>query len=225
MRLDQKLREMENIHSGVNHVSAKGLQHVAAKGLWRFLRIAFFMMRKGLTSKSKILMDMHLMMERGKVYGKSLRNLVFHHSKDSSNQSGFGLQEYEFSCSNSPAIFNMAKRKHHYFPTHMLHFPCIHPHQFEEKEEPNTIALPKLDESNEYFSKDCLDHKKLPALQRLSPLLSPMCRRISNSFSEDNDHQVDRHAEEFIAKFYEQLKLQNRMSLLQYQEMLDRGTS
>lgn len=215
VRFDQKLQEMENIHSGVNHASAKRI--------WNVLRIAFFMMRKGLISKRKMLVDMHLMMDRGKVYGKSLRNLVFHHSKGNSTQSGSGLQDYEFSCSNSPAIFNMAKRKHHYFPTHILHFPCIHP---QDKEEPNTIVLPKSDYSNEYFSKDCLDHNNLPAVQKLSPLLSPLCRRISNSFgAEDNDHQVDRHAEEFIAKFYEQLKLQNRMSLLQYQEMLERGAT
>jgi fructose-1,6-bisphosphatase/inositol monophosphatase family enzyme len=84
-----------------------------------------------------------------------------------------------------------------------------------------------LDYSNEYFSKDCLDQNDLPAIQKLSPLLSPLCRRISNSSREDQDygHQVDRQAEEFIAKFYEQLRLQNRMSLLQYQEMLDRGTA
>ena len=36
------------------------------------MQIAFFMIRKGLTSKRKMLMDMHLMMESGKVYGKNL---------------------------------------------------------------------------------------------------------------------------------------------------------
>jgi len=213
------LKKMENIHSGVNHVSAKRL--------WNFLRIAFFMMRKGLISKRKMLMDMHLMMERGRVYGKSLGNLVFHHSKgNGAPGGGSGLQEYEFSCSNSPAIFNMGKRKHHYFPTNILHFPCMNPHQVEDEDEPNTFVFPNMDYGNEYLSKGCLDHHNLPAVQKLSPLLSPLRRRISSSFGdEDNGHQVDRHAEEFIAKFYEQLKLQNRMSLLQYQEMLDRGTT
>jgi len=207
------------VHSTLNHASAKRL--------WNVLRIAFFMIRKGLISKRKMLMDMHLMMERGKVCGRSLRNLVFHHSRGNSHV-GFGLQDYEFSCSNSPAIFNMAKKKHHYFPTSILHFPCINQHQVEDKEEPNTIVLPKLDYSNEYFSKDCLDLNDLPAaIQKLSPLLSPLCRRISNSSGEDRDyaHQVDRQAEEFIAKFHEQLRMQNRMSALQYQEMLDRGTT
>jgi hypothetical protein len=213
----KKIQKME-VHCAVNHASAKRF--------WNVLRIAAFMIRKGsLISKRKILMDMHLMRERGKVYGRSIRNLVFHHSRGN-NHGGFGLQEYEFSCSNSPAIFHTAKKKHHYFPTNILHFPCIYPHEVEDKEEPNTIVFPKLDYSNEYFSNDCLDPYDLPAVQKPSPLLSPLCGRISSSSNEDdNDNQVDRQAEEFIAKFYEQLRLQNQMSLLQYQEMLDRGTT
>jgi len=95
----------------------------------------------------------------------------------------------------------------------------------DDKEESNAFVLSPSDCNNEYFSKDCLDHD-LPSLQKLNPLLSPLSeRRISRSSSEENnDHQVDRQAEEFIAKFYEQLRLQNQMSLLQYQEMLVRGT-
>jgi len=208
------------IHFTVNHVSAKRL--------WNVIRIAFFMMRKGLISKRKMLMDMHLMMERGKGYGRSLMNLVFQHFRGNS-QGGYGLQEYEFSCSNSPVnpvLLHMGKRKHHHFPTHILHFPCMNPPPDEDdKEESNAFVLSPSDCNNEYFSKDCLDHD-LPSLQKLNPLLSPLSeRRISRSSSEENnDHQVDRQAEEFIAKFYEQLRLQNQMSLLQYQEMLVRGT-
>jgi len=196
------------VHSSVNHASAKRF--------WNMLRIAFFVIKKGgLISKRKILMDMHLIMERGKVYGRILRNLVFHHSRGNKH-GGFGLQEYEFSCSNSPAIFDMGKRKHHCFCTHILHFPCIHPHQVEDKDESSTIFLSKLDSSNECFSKDCLDAIELPTAQKLSPLFSPMSRKISSlSSEEDNDHQIDRQAEEFIAKFYEKLRLQNRMSLRQ----------
>lgn len=163
-------------------------------------------------------------MKRGKVYGRSLMNLVFHHSRGNSH-GGFGLQEYEFSCSNSPVnpvLFHMDKykRKQHHFPTHILRFPCIRPHPVEDdKEDLNAFVLPQLDNNNEYFSKDFLDQNNLPSLEKLSPLLSPLSR------GENNEHQVDREAEEFIAKFYEQLRLQNQISSLQYQEMLDRGTS
>lgn len=184
--------------------------HASAKRLWNALRIAFFMIRKGsLISKRKILMDMHLMMERGKTYGRSIRNLMFQHSRGN-DDGGFGLQEYEFSCSNSPVIIHTAKKKHHYFPTQILHFPCIHPHQVEDKERPNSIFVPKLDYSDEYFTKNCLDPNDPPAVQKLR---------------EDDNYQVDRQAGEFIAKFYEELRMQNQMSFLQYQEMLDRGTT
>eukprot|EP01018_Ginkgo_biloba_P017887 Gb_28410 [translate_table: standard] len=208
-------------------VHSPHVNHVAAKRFWNVLRIAFFMLRKGLISKRKMLMDMHLMMKRGKVYGKNLGNLMFHHSR--TNNQGYGLQEYEFSCSNSPAnpvFFHMGKRKHHYFPIHIPHFPCIHPHSLEEKEEPTAIIIPQLDYNAEYFTKDSLDQKDFPAPEKLSPMLSPLSRRISScSGEEDNGDQVDRQAEEFIARFYEQLRLQHQVSLLQYQEMLDRGTT
>lgn len=37
--------------------------------------------------------------------------------------------------------------------------------------------------------------------------------------------QVDREAEEFIDRFYKQVKFQRQISLLQYQEMLARGAT
>uniref|UniRef100_A0A0D6R3S4 Uncharacterized protein n=1 Tax=Araucaria cunninghamii TaxID=56994 RepID=A0A0D6R3S4_ARACU len=201
------------------------VNHVSAKRFWNVLRIAFFMIRKGLISKRRMLMDMHVMMKRGKVYGKSLGNLMFHHSRG--NNHGVGLREYEFSCSNSPApvLFHVPRKK---FQIHMPHFPCIHPHPIEEdkEEDPNAFVFPQLDYNGEYFTKDCLDQKDLPGPDKLSPMLSPLSRRISiYSEDEDNDHRVDRQAEEFIARFYEQLRMQQQVSMVQYQEMLARGAN
>lgn len=76
-----------------------------------------------------------------------------------------------------------------------------------------------------------------------SPLPSPLCLalsqdrspfsvRISNFSAEEEsgggDAQVDDEAEEFIKRFYEQLRTQSRIALIQYQErevqeMLARG--
>ncbi|KAF8036797.1 hypothetical protein BT93_C2496 [Corymbia citriodora subsp. variegata] len=42
---------------------------------------------------------------------------------------------------------------------------------------------------------------------------------------EEVERGIDSRAEEFIAKFYEQMKLQRQMSYLQYNEMLDRSAS
>lgn len=175
--------------------------------------------------KRKMLMGMHMMMKRGKVCGRSLMNLVFHHSRGDSD-GGFGLQEYEFSCSNSPAN-PVAKRKHYHLPANILHCSCIRPHPVEDhKEELSAFVLPLLDYDNGSCSRDCPEHGDMPSLEKPSPLLSPLYRRtLSLSGEGNNDHQVDRQAEEFIAKFYEQLRLQNQMSFRRYQEMLDRGIS
>ncbi|KAF8036796.1 hypothetical protein BT93_C2495 [Corymbia citriodora subsp. variegata] len=42
---------------------------------------------------------------------------------------------------------------------------------------------------------------------------------------EEEELGIDSRAEEFIAKFYEQMKLQRQMSYLQYNEMLNRSAS
>jgi hypothetical protein len=78
------------------------------------------------------------MMKRGKLFRKSLSNLISHHPHSKNVATATALlplhqeYEYEFSCSNSPAplfFFHVSKRKHHYFP-------CINDHQVIEEEEP-----------------------------------------------------------------------------------------
>ncbi|XP_077228669.1 uncharacterized protein LOC143861671 [Tasmannia lanceolata] len=214
---------------------------VIAKRLWNFLRIAFFMMRKGLISKRKLIMDINLMMKRGKVIGKSIgKNLMFHHSRNATR--GFGLQEYEFSCSNSPSpvFFHVAKRKHKNFPS-IPHFPCIHAQEDpDETLDPSAaIVLPKIEYSPkiecspEYSYNFRFDMSDLTVGEKMSPIVSPFSVRVSNYSQEDGingeSRQVDNEAEEFIRMFYEQLRAQSRTQLLeyqemQYQEMLARGT-
>ncbi|KAJ4729598.1 Avr9/Cf-9 rapidly elicited protein [Melia azedarach] len=204
------------IHSTVNSV--------AAKRLWNVVRITFFMIRKGLISKRKLIMDMNLMMKRGKLLRKSLSNLMshhhhhhhHHHSKHMTRGS-FGIQEYEFSCSNSPnpVFFHASKRKHHYFP-------CINPPEVIEEEdyfeqEPKAVVLvPRTPEYTFNFRFDAAD---LAPGENRSPLPSPFSVRVSNYSSEDENDtgngQVDDEAEEFIRRFYEQLRVQSRMQLLQ----------
>ncbi|XP_068666605.1 uncharacterized protein [Aristolochia californica] len=216
---------------------------VLAKRLWNFLRIAYYMMRKGLVSKRKLIMDMNMMMKRGKVLGKkTLGNLIHHHHHHSSARApvrGYGLQEYEFSCSNSPnpVFFHVGKRKHHYFSS-ITHFPCINVQDEPEEENPPApkavIPVHKIEyTSPEYSFNVRLDGSYLAHGEKLSPMLSPFSVRVSNySGVEEADGgstpQVDAEAEEFIKRFYEQLRVQNRTALLQYQEteykeMLARG--
>ncbi|MQL91399.1 hypothetical protein Taro_024014, partial [Colocasia esculenta] len=207
------------------------------KKLWNYLRVAFFMMRKGLISKRRLIMDLNLMMKKGKLLGKSLgKNLAFHHHHPSRSAApprgfGLGLQEYEFSCSNSPIpvfshIGNASKRRLNNY------FPCISTGAEDEPDEsstpgPVTAATPRIEYSPQcsYLSYDLAPGEKLSPL----PSPAPFSVRISNYSSEEESEegpgsQVDDEAEEFIRRFYEQLRSQSRIGLLEYQEMLARGT-
>ncbi|XP_027359104.1 uncharacterized protein LOC113867815 [Abrus precatorius] len=196
---------------------------VIAKKLWNVLRITFFMIRKGLVSKRKLIMDMNLMMKKGKLLRKSVSNFMsahHHHNSKSLARGGYGIQEYEFSCSNSPnpVFYHMPKRKHHF------NFPCMNsPEVIEEEEEPRPVVLVPM--TPEYTFNLRFDASDFASGERKSPLLSPFSVRISNYSSEDEieesgNGQVDDQAEDFIRRFYEQLRMQSRMQLLQYQEMM-----
>ncbi|KAJ6680292.1 hypothetical protein OIU79_019910 [Salix purpurea] len=217
---------MMEVHPRVNSV--------LAKRLWNVLRVTFFMIRKGLGSKRKLIMDMNLMMKRGKLLRKSLSNLMslhhhthhhhhhHHHSRDLARGS-FGLQEYEFSCSNSPNLvfFRMPKRRHHYFPCINLPHEVIEEAQLEAEE--SNRAVVTVPKTPEYTFNLHFDHaSEFAPGEKRSPLLSPFSVRVSDYSSEDENDggnvQVDDEAEEFIRRFYEQLRVQSRMHLLQYQE-------
>nr|GMC49967.1 AF211533_1 Avr9/Cf-9 rapidly elicited protein 146 [Ipomoea batatas] len=69
---------------------------VIAKKFWSIVRAALFMLKQGLC-KRKLMLDLNLMLKRGKIAGKAaIHNLI-----------------------NSPAHYK--KSKHH-----ALHFPCAH---------------------------------------------------------------------------------------------------
>ncbi|KAK0576388.1 hypothetical protein LWI29_016664 [Acer saccharum] len=185
-------------------------------------------------------MDMNLMMKKGKQLRKSLSNLMsynhHHHSKHVTCGS-FGVHEYEFSCSASnspnPVFFHVSKKRiPQPSPRHHHYFPCINsPQVLEEEEEeedheenmepeiyynePNkaVVLVPK---TPEYTFNIRFDGEKR------SPMPSSLSVRVSNYLSEDDEimtdggnGQVDDRAEEFIRIFYEQLRAESRMQLLQ----------
>ncbi|XP_020248389.1 uncharacterized protein LOC109825889 [Asparagus officinalis] len=193
----------------------------AAKRLWNFFRVAYFMMRKGLISKRKLVMDMNLFMKRGKIMSKNLRKNLIHHHHHHRRSSGYGfsLQEYEFSCSDSPnPVFFHSKRRHN----HHHYFPCLNSNAVEDSVETpsHARAVPRI----EYSPSPSPSPLPLP-----SPSPSPFSVRISNfSDEEDGDEsmsreEVDDEAEQFIKRFYEQLRAQKSIALIEYQEMLARG--
>ena len=196
----------------------------SARKPWNVLRIAFFMMRKGLVSKRKLMLDMNLMLKRGKILGKSIGNLMFHHHHHHHSSTSFGLREYEFSCTNSPNPIFLGispKRKHSYFP-------CINATSVDD-DAPPVIVLPRI----EYSSQCTYNLSELEPGERRTPVASPFSVRVSDfSLAEEGDGlscEVDSRAEEFIKRFYQQLNAQGKIAMLQYQEeeeyheMLARG--
>lgn len=183
----------------MEHQKVEGM----AKKIWNLVRVALYMIRKGICKK-KLLLDLNIMMKRGKLAGKSFRNLMFHHHHRH-QFSAADLQyaataaanpdEYEFSCSNTPLYRPnlFSKRK---------------PHHFDDEEEVNKVLELMVMSSNN-------DMAASPALPWLGSGRSPMTRqlRITDSpFPLQNDpnenRRVDQAAEDFINKFYSQLKRQ-----------------
>lgn len=197
------------------------VNQAVTKRLWNIVKMAFLLLRKGSVLKRKLMVDIHLMMKRGKVL---LGNLLLNHSLHSlgrSPMSGFGLNDYEFSCSNSPAPFSF--HKHHSYFSSIARFSCIQPRALDEELDGKSNAV--VISQSEYFTKSNVDLSNLPVVLNGSRPLSPFCRSKEELFADQADPQVDRQAEEFISKFYEQIRLQRQVSLLRYDEMLARGAT
>lgn len=214
--------------------------------MWSYLRAVFFMMRKGVLSKRKLLLSMHLETKRrNKAVARSVANLLSHHHH-SSHGAGHALRhrEYEFSCSNSPDPGHSfsyggggsASRRR------LAYFPCLGA-EVEEPLDPSpdpsaATALQRI----EYYaaaspapSSPGLLLQELAPGEECTPSRSPLIPstggfsvRVSNYSSEEGDGDLDRgaggseavddDAEEFINRFYEQLRRQNQIALLPYQQ-------
>lgn len=182
-----------------------------AKKLWHVVRIVFFMLRKGL-SKSRIMVDLHLLLKRGnKLAEKAILDLMYHHHnssfscRSSDSLSFISPREYEFSCSNSPSFhpFLAHKRKHR----HHHHFHFTKAYKYDDVT--TGAAVQKMFEMlNNHDQVVEASPVVLPGFGK-SPKVRQL--RITDSpfpLKDDGDCQVDKAAEEFINKFYKDLKQQ-----------------
>ncbi|KAK1365349.1 Avr9/Cf-9 rapidly elicited protein 146 [Heracleum sosnowskyi] len=180
-----------------------------AKKMWNIVRIVFYMLRKGL-SKSKLMLDLHLMLKRGKLASKNIGDLMLHHHYSTTISCGstdvaMSLvypREYEFSCSNSPVYPSYSSRKKHRHHHHHRH------HQVEDL----SVAQRVFDILSNYESVEASPMINLPGFGR-SPLVRQL--RVTDSpFSvrdvEENNPQVDKAAEDFIMKFKMELMKQQK---------------
>ncbi|OAY53067.1 uncharacterized protein LOC110612689 [Manihot esculenta] len=191
---------------------------VIAKRIWETVRVIFFMLRKGI-SKRKLLVDLNMMLKRGnKIATKAIGNLMFHHHDHHRNISfPAPPQEYEFSCSNTPMYslpFHVNKRRHHNHH-HNNFFSCAFHAPPTLDDDVTTMNAVKL-------ALEMLNNNNNEVMVEASPMLpgfgrSPMVRQLRITDSpfplrdvDDDNGIVDKKAEEFIERFYKELRQQQK---------------
>ncbi|XVE52037.1 hypothetical protein DITRI_Ditri02bG0088200 [Diplodiscus trichospermus] len=205
---------------------------VMAKRVWSIVRAVLFMMRKGISSKRKFMVDLNMTLKRGKMAGaKAIGNLMFHHHSNRHVSSSFkeaaasAVHEYEFSCSNTPNYifpFNLATKKKNSINNYYHHFfGCTHapPTQDDDVATMNAVkvVLEMLNNHN-----DGNNNMVVEAAVAASPMLpgfgqTPLARQLRITDSpfplrdvDENNGYVDKAAEDFINRFYTDLKQQNK---------------
>ncbi|XP_010545668.1 PREDICTED: uncharacterized protein LOC104817962 [Tarenaya hassleriana] len=195
-----------------------GKDQTVSKKVWNIIRFVLFMLHKGV-SKHKLVVDLNVMLKRGK-------NLMFHSRRRAANANAASAfrpmqpHEYEFSCSNTPNFT---------FPFHIASkskrsslFACAHaPETLEDGAAAARAVFELLNGGN---NGNVNANAAVEALTALSPYLpgfgrTPLVRplRVTDSpfpLREEADMEnghVDKAAEEFIQKFYKNLKLQKKM--------------
>lgn len=183
---------------------------VMAKKLWHIVRVAFFMVRKNM-SKRKLLLDLkYFAMKRPKIADKSLVGKVTPHHD-------FG-GAYEFSCSNTPNHsnyfhFQFKHKKRSHKSKNNAHAPI-----YEDVEESELHAVNKVLEmmltsgncQNNDVDGSPFPYFYSPALSGFGP--SPVVRVTDSPYplheGDVGNSKVDEAAEEFIQRFYDQLRKQ-----------------
>lgn len=189
---------------------------VIAKKFWNIVRVAFFMLRKGI-SKRKLMLDFNLIIKRGKIASKAaIQNLMFHHMmhqwsaahRDKNLPFSPPHNEYEFSCSNTPNHFqlpfnfnNKRNNKNHLFSW------GASAHDQDDVVVVNAAVMKALEMIQSETASPSADY--LPGFGR-----TPMVRQLRVTDSPfplrdaEEDSRVDEAAEAFISKFYWNLRRQ-----------------
>ncbi|KAM3383179.1 hypothetical protein P3S68_008754 [Capsicum galapagoense] len=203
---------------------------IGAKKLWKIVRIVFYMLRKGM-SKSKLILDMQIafqdMLKRGKIAGKAISDLMLHppqyttssftcksnHNDVIAMSSYITRREYEFSCSNSPVFPTYNKRRRN--RTYKSDEIAVVQKVFDILNTTSTTydAAGTTTIASSYSPLALLGFGKSPNnVRKLRVTDSPFPLKDSE---ENYNSQVDKDAEEFIKKFYKELKQQKKIASLE----------
>ncbi|CAA2995633.1 Hypothetical predicted protein [Olea europaea subsp. europaea] len=173
---------------------------IITKKVWNLVRTMLCMLRKGI-SKGKLMAELNMVVKRWKIAGKAIQNLMFHHahhwsttscSSATTGRRGSPLDspnEVEFSYSNSPAYPNF-----HLKPNN---------HRVTEEDLMKTVEMFYSAAASPAFA----GFEKSPMVMQLRVTDSPFPLRGA-----EEDNHVDEAAEEFIMKFYNNLKRQLEMA-------------
>ncbi|GMQ00493.1 hypothetical protein CsSME_00047568 [Camellia sinensis var. sinensis] len=185
----------------------------AAQRAWNILRLALLWARKGGVFKiRRLMMDLRL-------FPKFLKTIA--HSSTSRRRSAIAIHysERQLSFDNTP-IIHVKMHRPSSMRLKMPRIPCINhsPVDFDYDFESNG--------DNDYVVNcDCIDDDdgaRKSFLKSGDEIHRKVCEEMIIAC---DDEGIDIKAEQFIAKFYEQMKMQRQASYLQYNEMINRGTS
>ncbi|KAE8674125.1 Casein kinase I protein isoform 1 [Hibiscus syriacus] len=194
---------------------------VVSKTMWSIVRAVLFMLRKGFLSKRKLIVDLNTVLKRGKTASsKAIANLMFHHHRHQAPSSFTAVsKEYEFSCSNTPNHifpFNL-KKKNNSGINNYYHqfFACVHAPPTHDDDNSATMndvkAVFDMLNNNDSYNNNSTASPMLPAFGQ-----TPLARQLRITDSpfplrdgDDDNGYVDKAAEDFINRFYRDLKQQN----------------
>ncbi|KAL2239033.1 UNVERIFIED_CONTAM: hypothetical protein Sindi_1095000 [Sesamum indicum] len=169
---------------------------LVARRAWNILRLALLWARKGGLFRNRLMLNLNIY----------VRKLL--HSNDARGALAYG--DREFSFDDTPIIHVKMHRGSSSLRFKMPHIPCIKPQvDFEydfDYDDDEDVA-----NDQDEMSSDREQRRRLSFLKDVEE---------DDEEEETNescdDEEIDLKAEEFIARFYEQMKLQRQVSYLQY---------
>ncbi|KAG2693369.1 hypothetical protein I3843_08G088800 [Carya illinoinensis] len=177
---------------------------VARRAL-NILRLALLWARKGGVFKRRLMVELRLL-------PKFIRSLAHGSRRDDR----IHYTERELSFDETP-IFHVKMHRPRRLRFHLPNIPCITPQvDFD-------YDFAAGDDNDDVY--DC-DHGERKSFLMGGTEEEDEDQEDSYEVCEEEEEDgIDLRAEEFIAKFYAQMKLQRQISYLQYKEMENRGTS
>ncbi|GMH02329.1 hypothetical protein Nepgr_004168 [Nepenthes gracilis] len=168
----------------------------ATQRAWNLLRLALLRARKGGLLKCRLVAELRLL-------PRCLKGL-----KHPSSRSMIRFGERELSFDETPVV-HIRMSKPALLRFKMPHIPCINP---------------ELDFHYDFDEDEGKMYDNYEARQNLLGNVSDMEGGNDSGVCYEEEG-IDARAEEFIANFYEQIKMQRQISHLQYIEMINRGAS